>query len=181
MPRFIIHHVTKYTYPEAVRDSANQIMLYPISDIFQELISQQLVITGYPNIERYKDYYGNDVGTFMYLEAHNELLIDSKIEVITKTRLMPVIDPTTIEKQWENLGEIKYQGPFIDFLKQENFDKLHELKKITDPELAAGISVFEAAEKLNEYVYQNFQYIKGVTNVESTLDEIWKLKAGVCQ
>jgi transglutaminase-like putative cysteine protease len=37
------------------------------------------------------------------------------------------------------------------------------------------------AQKLNEYVYQQFQYIKGVTNVETTCDEIWRLKAGVCQ
>jgi hypothetical protein len=45
MPRFIIHHVTKYSYPSAVRDSANQIMLFPIKDQNQELLSQQLVIT----------------------------------------------------------------------------------------------------------------------------------------
>ena len=37
MPRFIIHHVTKYTYPEPVRDSANQIMLFPIKDEYQEV------------------------------------------------------------------------------------------------------------------------------------------------
>jgi transglutaminase-like putative cysteine protease len=30
-------------------------------------------------------------------------------------------------------------------------------------------------------VYLNFEYIKGVTTVETTLDEVWKLKAGVCQ
>jgi transglutaminase-like putative cysteine protease len=30
-------------------------------------------------------------------------------------------------------------------------------------------------------VFEQFQYIKGVTTVETTLDEIWKLKAGVCQ
>jgi len=27
----------------------------------------------------------------------------------------------------------------------------------------------------------NFKYIQGVTSVETTLDEVWKLKAGVCQ
>jgi transglutaminase-like putative cysteine protease len=30
-------------------------------------------------------------------------------------------------------------------------------------------------------VYKNFKYIKGVTSVETTVDETWKLKAGVCQ
>jgi transglutaminase-like putative cysteine protease len=32
-----------------------------------------------------------------------------------------------------------------------------------------------------QYVYDNFEYIKGVTTVETTLDEIWKIKSGVCQ
>jgi transglutaminase-like putative cysteine protease len=30
-------------------------------------------------------------------------------------------------------------------------------------------------------VYNNFKYIKGITTIETTLDEIWDLKAGVCQ
>jgi len=180
MPRFIIHHVTKYTYPELVRDSANQIMLYPIKEQNQELINQQLVITGFPNVEKYIDYYGNETGTFMYLDAHSELLIDSKIEVVTKPRLLPIADPD-VEKQWEYLKQIKNVVPYIDFLKQESFDSINEVKEIIDPEVCKKITVFKAAERLNEYVFNNFQYIKGVTNIETTVDEIWKLKAGVCQ
>jgi hypothetical protein len=48
MPRFIIHHVTKYTYPDPVRDSANQIMLFPLKDEYQELLSHNLIITNEP-------------------------------------------------------------------------------------------------------------------------------------
>ena len=62
MPRFIIHHVTQYTYPEPVRDSANQVMLFPVKDENQEVQSQQLNITGEPMVEVYKDYYGNEQG-----------------------------------------------------------------------------------------------------------------------
>jgi len=36
-------------------------------------------------------------------------------------------------------------------------------------------------KKLTEYVFINFEYIKGITSVETTLDEVWNLKAGVCQ
>jgi len=71
--------------------------------------------------------------------------------------------------------------PFIDFLKQENFDALPELKKIADAGFYKSVSVFTALQQLNSYVYQNFKYIKGITSVTTTLDEIWNLKAGVCQ
>src|SRR5260221_10704448 len=117
MPRFIIHHVTKYSYQSAVRDSANQIMLFPIKDESQELLNQQLVITGLPTVERYRDYYGNEIGTFMNVDPHKELIIDSKIEVITRTRSLPS-DEVPIDAQWGYLLEIHHTVPFIDFLKQ---------------------------------------------------------------
>jgi len=180
MPRFIIHHVTKYTYQAAVRDSANQIMLFPVKDENQELLSQQLVITGMPSVEIYRDYYGNMIGTFMNVDPHKELIIDSKIEIITKSRELPSTQ-IPVESEWSYLQEIHSLVPFIDFLKVESITALNEIKKVATDEVSKNIAVFAAANDLNEYVYKNFKYIKGVTSVETTLDEIWKLKAGVCQ
>jgi transglutaminase-like putative cysteine protease len=180
MPRFIIHHVTKYTYPEPVRDSANQIMLYPLKDEQQEVQSQKIYITGEPSIEVYKDYYENEIGSFMNIAPHMELRIDSTISVVTKSRLFPS-DTQETATQWNHLEEIKFLLPFIDFLKQENFKDLAEVKKIADAGFYKTVSVFTAVTQLNEYVYNNFKYIKGITTVETTLDEIWDLKAGVCQ
>lgn len=180
MPRFYIHHVTKYTYPEPVRDSANQIMLYPIKDEKQEVQSQRLSITGEPFVEQFKDYYGNEAGSFMNISPHKELRIDSNIVVITKTIQLPT-DEISIELQWDHLAQIKYEVPFIDFLKQEYFDALPEVKQIADAGFYKSVSVFVAVQQLNQYVFENFQYIKGITSVETTLDEVWKLRAGVCQ
>ena len=180
MPRFIIHHVTKYTYPEPVRDSANHIMLYPIKDEYQEVQSQKITITGEPFIEVFKDYYGNEIGSFMNITPHTEMRIDSTISVVTKQRIFPVDDHTT-EEQWQHLEEIRYMVNFIDFLKQENFNALAEVKKIADAGFYKTVSVYTAVLQLNEYVYKNYKYIKGITTVETTLDEIWELKAGVCQ
>ena len=180
MPRFIIHHVTKYTYPEPVRDSANQIMLFPVKDENQTVQSQQLHITGEPKVEIYKDYYGNEVGSFMNIAPHTELRIDSTITIITRPVIFPT-DEKPAAEQWSHLNQLKHMVPFIDFLKQENFDALPELKKIADAGFYKSVSVFTALQQLTEYVYKNFQYIKGITSVTTTLDEIWNLKAGVCQ
>lgn len=180
MPRFFIHHVTKYTYPEPVRDSANQIMLYPVKDEKQEVQSQRLTITGEPFVEEYTDYYGNEAGSFMNISPHKELRIDSNIVVITKAIRYPT-DETPIGQQWDHLIQIKNVVPYIDFLKQETFAALPEVKQIADAGFYKSVSVFVAAQQLNQYVYDNFQYIKGITSVETTLDEVWKLRAGVCQ
>lgn len=180
MPRFFIHHVTKYSYPEPVRDSANQIMLYPVKDENQEVQSQRLTITGEPFVEQFRDYYGNEAGSFMNIAPHTELRIDSHIVVITKPIKFPT-DEVAIEKQWDHLLQVKFIVPFIDFLKQEVFAALPEVKQIADAGFYKSVSVYVAVQQLNTYVYENFQYIKGITNVETTLDEVWKLRAGVCQ
>jgi transglutaminase-like putative cysteine protease len=180
MPRFIIHHSTRYSYAEPVIDSANQVMLFPLKDEYQDVLSRQLNITGEPAIEIFTDYYGNETGSFMHIEPHTELLIDSAITVITKAKLLPA-DDTAIEEQWSHLFQIRYVVPFIDFLKQENFEALSEVKKIADAGFYKSVSVYVAVQQLNTYVYQNFKYIKGITSIETTLDEIWKLRAGVCQ
>jgi len=180
MPRFKIHHITKYNYITPVRDSANQILLYPINDDFQEVIKQDLFITGEPTVDVYKDYYGNEVGSFMNAEPHEELFIDSKTEVVTKPHTAPA-DDRPAEAQWIELQKIRAQFPYIDFLKQERFNSLGDATNIVDSLECKTVTPLQAAKKLNEYVYKNFDYIKGITSVETTLDEVWKLKAGVCQ
>jgi transglutaminase-like putative cysteine protease len=180
MPRFKIHHVTKYTYEGPVRDSANQVILFPLKDEFQEVLKQELTITGDPVVETYKDYYGNEVGSFTHAEPHSSLTIDSSLEVITKTR-PPLKEEAPKEEQWEQLRQLRWQVPYIDFLNQEKFASLPEVLDSARPEEAISLTPLEAAKRLKTYVYDNFKYIKGVTSVETTPDEVWKLKAGVCQ
>lgn len=180
MPRFIIQHDTKYTYAEPVRDSANQVLLFPKKDETQEVQNQHLSITGEPVVEVFTDYYGNEVGYFTHIAPHTELNIQSTIAVVTKPVILPA-DEIPSEQQWSHLTEIKNLVPFIDFLKQESFEALPEVKKIADDGFYKTVSVYTAVKQLTEYVYQNFKYIRGITNVETTLDEIWELKAGVCQ
>ncbi|MEO7213678.1 transglutaminase family protein [Mucilaginibacter sp.] len=180
MPEFKIQHITKYSYDNLVRDSANKIILFPIVDIYQDVLKHDLIITGHPQIDTYVDYYGNEVGSFTYTEPHNMLVINSQVSVNTHPRPLPT-DAVDSVTQWDELYSIKYIVPYIDFLKQEYFEGLSELFPIVESERQTNDTPYRAALKFTEYVYRNFEYIKGVTTVETTLDEIWALKAGVCQ
>ncbi|MDR2123093.1 MAG: transglutaminase family protein [Flavobacteriaceae bacterium] len=179
MPKFRIHHVTKYSYDLPVRDSANQILLYPINDARQQVLSQKLRITGNPLVDIYRDYYGNEVGTFMLIAPHNELCIDSRTDVSTFPVELPQDDRPKGE-QWDCLNKIKYQVPFIDFLAQESADSLSEINEIAQIH-SLNATPLEEAKQFMELIYNNFKYHKGITSVESTLDEVWRLRAGVCQ
>src|ERR1700712_2937779 len=180
MPEFEIQHITRYIYEGQVRDSASQIILFPIKDQFQDVIKQELTITGNPLVDTHVDYYGNEVGSFTYVEPHMEMTISSKLTVNTKHRLLPVNDIFPGE-QWEDLKRLQSIVPYIDFLKQEYFEGLSELRAIVEAEKSKDDTPYQVVLRFCQYVYDNFEYIKGVTTVDTTLDEIWKIKAGVCQ
>jgi transglutaminase-like putative cysteine protease len=180
MAKFKIQHVTKYTYEIPVRDSANQIMLYPLDDDYQEVLIHKLLITGNPSVEQHLDIFNNTVGTFTHAQPHNELVIDSQIEVLTKSRTNPV-DSVPPAQQWEDLEKIKHEIPFIDFLRIEPFAHLAELENEIQAPKDEALTPLLRSQMLCEYVYTSFEYKKGITTIETTLNEIWSIKSGVCQ
>lgn len=180
MAKFKIQHVTKYTYEIPVRDSANQIMLYPLDDDYQEVLMHKLLITGNPSVEQHHDIFNNTVGTFTHSQPHSELIIDSQIEVLTKSKTNPD-DSIPVSQQWEALEKIKFEIPFIDFLKIEPFAHMTELENEINVPEDEQLTPLQRAKMLCEYVYRSFEYKKGITTVETTLNEIWNIKSGVCQ
>jgi transglutaminase-like putative cysteine protease len=180
MPKFKIRHVTRYVYEGSVRDSANQIMLYPIQDEYQKVTQQTILITGSPQVDIHQDFFGNHVGTFTQSSPHTELTIDSQLMVTTFSKPMPS-ETHSIEEQWNELANLKYQREFIDFLKQESFKSLPEVAAIAKEERDKNCSPLASANEFCHYVFKNFIYKKGITTVETTLDEAWGIKSGVCQ
>ncbi|MDE1192460.1 MAG: transglutaminase family protein [Arachidicoccus sp.] len=180
MPNYHVKHITHYLYSSPVIDTTNQIMLYPIIDDYQQLNNQNLVITGNPLIETFTDYFFNKVGMFSLVEPHSELIIKSYLE-ITTLPLPPINDDEPSELQWAQLDALCNQFPYIDFLQTESIDDNDELQKIINQISDKSKTPFENVKAFSEYIYQNFEYKKGVTSVETKVNEIWKLKAGVCQ
>jgi len=120
------------------------------------------------------------VGTFSVIQPITEITIESDIEI----EIHPVILPETsfsIKEQWEKLAESREQFPYMDFMMLENFEYENEVTSIIKNLVDFSLSPFDTAQLLSKYVYDNFDYRKGVTTVETGAGEIWKLKAGVCQ
>src|ERR1700744_5512149 len=135
MPEIEIKHITKYIYDAPVRDSANQIILYPINDDYQEVLKQEVAITGHPGVDKPVDYYGNTVGSFTYIEPHTVMMISSKILGNTRPKILPVNDIFP-GQQWEDLTRLRNIVPYIDFLKQEYFEGIEDLRAIVKNERA---------------------------------------------
>jgi transglutaminase-like putative cysteine protease len=180
MPEYRIKHITRYTYPSPVIDSANQVMLFPLDDAQQEVMKHDLVITHQPPVEVFTDYFGNTVGIFSVVKPHSELIIESNIEVMVHETSLPVNDKTAAT-QWENLAMVRGQFPYLDFMLLEHCESYEEIAAVVSSLMNESITPFAIANQMSAFVYDNFEYKKGITSVETKVDEIWKLKAGVCQ
>jgi transglutaminase-like putative cysteine protease len=179
MPVFNIHHITKYEYDRPVKESVNEIRLYPFADNAQETLHHQLHITTQPDIFMVQDYWGNRSGMFNLMASHKELVIESKL--IVRTLGQPDI---SLDKQ-----------AGIETLKHAIADNLSllELSKVNEMELreqiaamvnefyTEGMPVATIVEKCGDYVFNHFKYIKGITTIETTVEEILEHRSGVCQ
>jgi hypothetical protein len=56
----------------------------------------------------------------------------------------------------------------------EKIEKQIEVVKILKAIDSSDKSIIEIAQQCNEYVFTNFTYTKGITNIETTLDEIFR-------
>ncbi|MEP7321304.1 MAG: transglutaminase family protein, partial [Saprospiraceae bacterium] len=180
MTKYKVNHITKYTYPTSITESMNHVMLFPFEDNFQEVRKHELVISNHPVVETFTDYFGNKVGVFSISKSIVELLIQSRLEVSVLPSLPPA-DTTPAETQWTELQTIKHQFPFIDFLWQDKFETQSELKETLDALIDKTATPFANAQKMSEFVYTHFEYKKGITDVETKVNDIWTMKAGVCQ
>lgn len=180
MAEYNIKHITRYTYASTVIDCSNQLMLYPINDSLQIVKSHELTVSNDPVIEIFTDFFENKIGVFAVIEPHNELRIESEIVVTTTPVILPV-DEHPVSLQWEELQRICGIFPYMDFMHLEKFKADEEIKKLLSGIIDFTKSPLENAKTLSTFVYENFEYKKGVTTVETQVDEILKLKAGVCQ
>jgi transglutaminase-like putative cysteine protease len=179
MAIFKIVHITKYQYNWPIKESINEVRLFPHNFDNQKVIDYQLLITHDPEVEYYQDYYGNRVANFNNLESHEEMVIESRMTVrVNHSLKIPAIDNTTIKdiekEKSKNITLLRLSYP-------EVIEKQREIEAILRAIDAASKPIIGIAQLCNQYIFDNFTYTKGITNIETTIDEILELKKGVCQ
>ncbi|MBX9732971.1 MAG: transglutaminase family protein [Chitinophagaceae bacterium] len=177
MSVFNIHHITRYEYERPVKESVNEIKIFPLSLPTQQVVEHSLQITGDPEVFLFTDYWGNKVGSFSIAAPHQQLTIESKVLVDTKAfdiKALPNIPMRKVVQEKNNLQHL--QLVTISKVKSIDwFNHIHANLYAKDQGIADQIF------KYSEYVFNNFRYIKGITTIETTVDELIEQQAGVCQ
>ena len=177
MAIFSIHHITRYEYSQPVKESLNQIKIHPLICPTQEILQHDVIISHQPELHLYTDYWGNRTGIFTITEPHKSLSIESKLIV------------RTIEQPEPSMTNISVFNPIIpgndllltELSLPEQISRQSEIIDIAEDIKEQRENYIDIIHASNEYIYRNFQYIKGITDYETTVDEILEHKSGVCQ
>lgn len=220
MPVFNIHHITRYEYDRPIKESVNEIRIFPYACREQEVLYQQLNITGTPEVFQQKDYWGNLSGMFNLMPSHRELVIESKLIVRTLGVPQAAGQPGTLEELHAAMADNLHLLELSRSTETELQEKLAtEVAAFYQPALQGraneadqpgwslgpgqaneadqsgrsrgpgqanltdqpGQSVADIVAACSGYIFREFQYLKGITNVGTTVAEILEIRSGVCQ
>jgi transglutaminase-like putative cysteine protease len=162
-----------------VRESVNEIKIFPFACLEQEVLSHELHITGVPELQVFNDYWGNKTGVFNVLSLHNKLIIESKLVLRTTA-------PSQLRINFhsgfnELLSDVNSDLKLIELSEADNINNQPAIDEIIQKIASDKKSVAALIERCAEYIFKYFSYIKGITDIETTVDDILEHRSGVCQ
>jgi transglutaminase-like putative cysteine protease len=184
--RYDVRHRTTYRYSQPVSISHHVLHLVPRRHQRQILHATSLAIEPQPVVRSdTEDYFGNPV-TFLTIEQqHKQLTIESRslIDVVA-----PEPGACAETMPWDRIFRQLEQRHARDDLAalQFAFDSpctqaSADLAGYALESFPPGRPVLEAALDLTRRIHRDFRYDNTATSVSTPVDEVFRLRRGVCQ
>jgi transglutaminase-like putative cysteine protease len=82
----------------------------------------------------------------------------------------------------ENLSADKnYNLTLLELAQVKEIELREQVSDMLKEFYTPGMTIPTIVESCCNYIFTNFKYIKGITNIETTVQEILELRSGVCQ
>ncbi|HKB90159.1 MAG TPA: transglutaminase family protein [Opitutaceae bacterium] len=179
--RFQLTHLTHYVYATAASESFMEARLTPCTDERQRLISRTLLTTPSCNVHTYTDYFGNIVETFSIIHRHKALILKSQANVET----LPFNPPAhAVEISVSEARQLyrREKLRLFEFLMPSAAIQLSpQTSRLANQFFKPGFAIGESLLRLTEWIYKNFRYQSGLTHIHTSVTEVFRLRAGVCQ
>lgn len=182
--RYLVTHTTTYTYDDDVHDSYGVGHLVPRPLPWQFVAAHDVRIAPSPAALRTElDGYGNELTYFQVVEPHRELVIAATSDVRIDD---PVYDATALAEPWEASRPLRSDAASAwsatEFaLESPLAAHAEEAAAYAAASLVPGRPVGEAVTDLVHRIHADFEYDSTATTVTSTVAEVLRKRAGVCQ
>ena len=172
---FAIRYLTKYDYDSEVVDNLNALRVKPAANGRQRCDEFSVRLAPEVRVHRHADYFGTEVVEFEVSRPHRQLTIDVRARVTTR----PPPDPPGAT--WDALRDPGYREAGGEFLLQtgdaHGHPALDELLATT----RAAPTPLAMLILLSGLIPDRFEYRRGATYVDSTIEDLLEIGAGVCQ
>ncbi len=179
--RYTIEHVSRYLYTAPVQHCVMSLCLMPREDAGQRLRHFAVTTTPAALLNDETDCFGN---TKHVLNIHRE---HAALEITTRSmveRAPPAALPISLGAgAWEELHSWRGSFTYWDFIQGSAFARPSsaltafvarlDIKPSGDP--------LESLRRLADTLYDNFQYVPGITSAASPIEQILESGRGVCQ
>jgi len=168
-------HVTRFDYSADVVEGVMEVRLGPLSDATQRWDRFQLSVTPSGSVRQFVDGFGNRTHLVTVGRPHRTLEVTTRSELST-TLDDPLAPPAKPPRPLSPSEQIDYLSPsplvpalgeFSDILATQGWGE-------DEP-------TFERVRTLSMIVHDTFTYQRDVTSVTTTVDEVLRLRTGVCQ
>jgi transglutaminase-like putative cysteine protease len=178
---YSIRHLTKFLYSNEISESVMETRMHPRSDNSQRCLMFHLSVSPRCRVFSYRDHLANHVHHFDIPGMHGQLVIvaESLVEVQPALRIPESLTPDA----WTDLDSTVEQGDYWEMLLPSEFTEptpaLDALAKELD--VRRKDDPLQVLNRLNEQIYEYFDYKPKSTQVDSPIDLALGTRAGVCQ
>lgn len=174
--RLKIRHVTGYKYAGPVSASYNEARLTPLTLPWQTTLFSQVEVTPGATTFRYYDYWATQVTAFDLHRPHQQLRVVSTSLVECSAR-----DEPGEHVDWAGLRSPKVVDTHAELLTASRLTRVSPSLIEMTRSVLGGAEPCRAAEDLAGWVRDNVAYVPGSTGVQTSAQEAWDLRNGVCQ
>lgn len=179
--KFRVVHQTEYIYSEPASESFAELRICPKDTEWQKVYRRGLELSPSVKVDQYEDYFGNIVEFFSIPFRHHRLNIKAWAEVETLSFLPPEASLCVSVAEARQIFNTQMLELF-EFLQPCHHVPLHAvLAPLQKHFIRPQDTLKEALLEVNSWIFRQFKYVPGATEISTPLEEVILKRQGVCQ
>jgi transglutaminase-like putative cysteine protease len=180
---YSIRHFNRYRYSKPVSQSTLEVRMHPRSEYTQRCFTFELTVNPKARLFSYMDHIGNTIYHFDMPQPHSELTIvaDALVDVEAPEDLPGSLGPDA----WRELDELVGRDDYWDMLMPSHFARsspeLEGLAAKLGVDARNGRDPLTLIQDLNRNLFEELEYGKEITTVDSPIEDALRSRRGVCQ
>lgn len=177
-------HTTQYDYDAPVESSFAEVRQLPGDVDGQVCVRRDVTIDPVPEyVREHRDYFGNLTATAVIRQPHTRLVVTSCSIIDTSGRPTdfgcdgqePWMSYTAAQSVPADLDALEYS------LDSRRVERSTQLADYARPSFGDGVSLIDGVISLCTRVHSDFEFDAEATKVDTPLDEVLRIRKGVCQ